>query len=163
MSELHGQRRRAASLPERAEPDNEHGLDPAPMPPEWIVEGNPVTRCRRLWGSTDDMAFTVMWDCTASRFDWPYDMDETICVLEGSVILTDPQGARHILQPMDTFHFPYGSRYHWNIPVYVRKLAFVHVPLNRKLRFAKRVFRGLKSLLRVRRRDQAAEGSALGG
>jgi hypothetical protein len=127
---------------------DDHGLGPAPIPSEWILEGNPVTRCRQLSGSTDDRAFTVMWDCTASRFNWYYEADETICVLEGSVIVTDPQGHRHTLHPMDTYLFPSGSRYHWNVPVYVRKLAFIHMPLPPKLRYARRVYRSLKGWFR---------------
>ncbi|HEX4051793.1 MAG TPA: cupin domain-containing protein [Steroidobacteraceae bacterium] len=144
MSEASGVQWREAWDRGQSEPAHDYGLGPAPIPPEWIVEGEPVTRCRMLSGSSDDRAFTVMWDCTASRFNWYYDADETICVLEGSVIVTDPQGQRHSLHPMDSYLFPSGSRYHWNVPVYVRKLAFIHMPLPPRLRYARRVYRSLK-------------------
>jgi hypothetical protein len=85
-----------------------------------------------------------MWDCTASCFHWYYDADETIYLLEGSVIVTDPQGQRHSLQAMDTYLFRAGTRYHWNIPLYVRKLAFIHAPLPRKLRIARKFYRSVK-------------------
>lgn len=146
---------------------NRYGLEPAAIPSEWILEGDPITRCRRLWGSTDDMAFTVMWDCTAGRFNWFYDIDETICVMEGSVTLTDVHGQRYTLEPTDTFYFPCGSRYHWTVPVYVRKVAFVHVPLSPKLRYAKRIYRSMKGWVGLNRSPGAAEGerrgAALGG
>lgn len=126
---------------------NPHGLEPAPINEGWILEGKPVTRCRLLSGSTDDMAMTAMWDCTAGRFHWYYDVDETICVLEGSIILIDPAGTRHTLHSMDTFFFPAGTRYDWTVPVYVRKIAFLHTPLSPKVRVARRLFRRVKGLL----------------
>ena len=155
---------REARIPGLSGQQNVHGLDPAPIPQDWILQGTPITRCRKLWNSTDDMAFTVMWDCTAGRFNWFYDIDETICVLEGSVILTSDSGERRTLRPMDTFYFPCGTRYHWNIPVYVRKVAFIHVPLTQKLRTAQRAWRLLKGVLQVGRGSAVAAGpgAALG-
>jgi hypothetical protein len=86
-----------------------------------------------------------MWDCTAGRFNWFYTVDEVIHVIEGSVILEDAAGARRQLQPGDTFLFPAGTRFLWTVPEYIRKIAFLHSPLSRKLRLAKRVFHILKS------------------
>jgi uncharacterized cupin superfamily protein len=163
MSEQQNTQRRMAWTPEVVPPANEYGLEAAPIPSDWILEGEPVTRCRRLWGSTDDMAFTVMWDCTAGRFNWFYDIDETVCILEGSVILTDIHGERRTLQANDTFYFPCGSRYHWTVPSYVRKVAFIHVPLPPKLRYAKRVYRSFKSWIGVGGKQSVSPGGALGG
>jgi uncharacterized protein len=125
--------------------DNAHGLDPDPIPPDWILEGQPVARSKRLVGSSDDLSSTHMWDCTAGRFNWFYTVDEVIHVLEGSVIVEDAMGERRQLQPGDTFLFPAGTRFHWTVPRYIRKIAFLHSPLSRKLRLAKRVFRLLRS------------------
>lgn len=166
MNESSSLRWREAWGQGQCEPANDYGLEPAPIPSDWILEGDPVTRCRRLAGSTDERAFTVMWDCTASRFHWHYEVDETIFVLDGSVIVTDPQGQRHTLRPMDVYLFPNGTRYHWEVPVYVRKLAFVHMPLPAKLRYARRVYRSLKGWFGAnpKRGTQAAgSGSPLGG
>jgi|SRR6185312_739254 len=169
MSDAQTARWRAAWARSQNERPRDYGLEPAPIPADWILEGSPLTRARKLADSTDGRAFTVMWDCTASRFNWFYDVDETICVLEGSVILTDPQGQRHSLHPMDTFLFPNGSRYHWNVPVYVRKLAFIHVPLPAKLQYARRIYRSVKALFgaekKKRNGGQSADGpgAALGG
>ena len=164
MNESNSVQRRSARGRAQGEPRRDYGLEPAPIPADWILEGEPVTRSRMLSGSTDERAFTVMWDCTASRFHWHYDVDETICVLEGSVILTDPQGNRHTLQPNDTYLFPAGTRYHWHVPVYIRKVAFIHLPLPKKLRYASRVYRALKGLFRPRPKAQAPGfSSALGG
>lgn len=159
MSDSRSAQSRRVRIRADEEPRNDYRLEPAPIPAAWLLEGNPVTRCRILAGSTDDRAFTAMWDCTAGRFHWYYDADETVCLLEGSVIVTDPQGQRHTLQANDIYLFPAGTRYHWNIPVYVRKLAFIHVPLPKKLRYARRVYQSLKRWFRVGGQP-AAQGGA---
>ena len=165
MSEAHGANadRRTAWQLGQSDPGAAHGLEPAPIHPDWILEGNPSARVRRLAGSSDDRAFTVMWDCTAGRFNWYYDVDETIVLLEGSVIVTDERGQRHTLQASDTFLFPYGSRYHWHVPDYVRKIAFVHLPLPRRLRLAQGAYRRLKGWLGLRPKGASNGGAALGG
>lgn len=120
-----------------------HGLLPATIPRAWILEGNPVARSKRLAVGSDQLATTWMWDCTAGRFNWIYDDDEVIHVLEGSVIVQDAGGVPQRLQAGDTFLFPAGSRYQWTVPNYVRRIAFSHPPLSRELR----IIRGLLSRL----------------
>ena len=128
--------------------NNPHNLASDPIPSDWVLEGSPVARSKLLVGSSDDMASTHMWDCTAGRFNWFYTVDEVIHVLEGTVIIEDAAGERRQLCPGDTFLFPAGTRFHWTVPLYIRKLAFLHSPLSRKLRLAKRVFRILTSPFR---------------
>ena len=125
--------------------ENPHGLQPDPIPSEWILEGNPTARRKLLVGSSDDRCSTHMWDCTAGRFNWYYGSDEVIHVLEGAVILEDAAGTRRRLEPGDVFLFPAGSTFHWTVPHYIRKIAFLHVPLSRKMRFAKGIYEFLKS------------------
>jgi uncharacterized cupin superfamily protein len=127
---------------------NEHRLSPAPISAGWVLEGNPAARGRLLSSSTDGMASTYMWDCTAGRFNWFYHVDETICIVEGSVILVDSSGSRQLLKPGDTFFFPRGSRFEWTVASYVRKIAFLHVPLSPKVLYLKRVFKAVKRMLR---------------
>ncbi len=137
----------------RAMLENPYELQPDPIPPGWILEGNPTARRKLLVGSSDDMASTHMWDCTAGRFDWHYGSDEVIYVLEGSVVLEDEAGVQRRLQGGDTFLFPAGTRFHWTVPHYVRKIAFLHVPLSRKMRLLKGIYNFLKSPFR---REQPA-------
>lgn len=125
-----------------------HGLIPAPIPQAWILEGSPVARKRHLAGSSDELAATLMWDCTAGRFNWFYDRDEVIHVLEGSVIIEDIAGVRQRLRAGDTFLFPAGTRYHWTVPEYIRKIAFLHSPLSREMRVIKGILRRLAALFR---------------
>jgi len=125
-----------------------HGLGPAPIPQAWILEGSPVARNKLLAGSSDQLASTYMWDCTAGRFNWFYDVDEVIHVLEGSVIIEDAAGVRRRLQAGDTFLFPAGSRYHWTVPNYIRKIAFLHSPLSRKMQLVRGLLRRLAAPFR---------------
>src|SRR6202522_4491096 len=67
-------------------------LDPSPINSSWILEGNPVARSRVL--SSRDGAFSVIWDCTAGKFNWFYDYDETVYIIEGSVLLKDAKGVQ---------------------------------------------------------------------
>lgn len=125
-----------------------HGLVSAPIPQAWILEGDPVARDRRLAGSTDQLAATFMWDCTAGRFNWFYDDDETIHVLEGSAVVEDASGARRLLQAGDTLLFPAGSRYEWTVPNYIRKIAFLHTPLSPELQAVRTTLKRLAAPFR---------------
>lgn len=132
----------------RALRQDTHGLGPAPIPRAWILEGNPIARNRRLAGSSDQLATTFMWDCTAGRFNWHYGEDEVIHVLEGSVIIEDAAGVRQGLKTGDTFLFPAGTTYHWTVPSYIRKIAFLHSPLSREMQIIRGILRRLKAPFR---------------
>jgi uncharacterized cupin superfamily protein len=122
-------------------------LKDAPIQPAWILEGSPKTRVKVLSdGSTDGSAFTVMWDCTAGRFNWFYDVDETVFILEGAVTLTLPSGTTRRLTAGSTYFFAHGTRAEWHVDQYIRKVAFCHSPMSAKLRLAKRLFCALKRL-----------------
>lgn len=128
----------------------------APMRDAWILEGTPVTRNKMLSGSTDGSATTYIWDCTAGRFNWYYDIDETVYVIEGSVTVKDHRGGSRKLVAGDTAFFPAGSSAEWTVEKYVRKVAFLQVPMPRPLRLAKRVVRSLKRLVRGNSAGDAA-------
>ena len=134
------------------------GLVAAPIPKPWILEGNPVARKKHLAGSSDRLASTFMWDCTAGRFDWHYDDDEVIHVLEGTVLVEGGSGVRRRLQAGDTFLFAAGSRYHWTVPHYVRKIAFLHSPLSWEMRIIRGVLKRLKAPFRRKPAGAAAWG-----
>jgi uncharacterized protein len=139
---------REPTAAEATTPENPYGLQPDPIPREWILEGNPTARRKLLVGSSDDRSSTHMWDCTAGRFNWFYACDEVIHVVEGTVIVEDEAGGRRQLRPGDTFLFPTGSRFHWTVPQYIRKVAFLHSPLSSKARMARGIFRALTAPFR---------------
>lgn len=122
------------------------GLKPAPIDPSCILQGRPVARNRLLAGSTDGTSNTLMWDCTAGRFTWYYGYDETVYVIEGSVTITLPAGSRR-LRAGDVAYFPAGCQAIWNVENYVRKIAFCHEPMSRRLRLLRRLGARLARLL----------------
>ena len=131
-------------------------LNPSPIYPSWILEGNPVARNRLISSSADGTASTLIWDCTAGRFNWFYDVDETIYVIKGGVVVRDVAGVARRLSAGDTIFFPAGTRAEWHVEDYIRKIAFCRIPLPRSVVFARRGFRFLKRLLGSGDRANAA-------
>jgi len=123
-------------------------LDPSPIYPNWILEGTPVACNKVLSTSADGTASTLIWDCTAGRFNWFYDVDETIYVMQGGVVITDAAGAARRLSAGDTIFFPAGARAEWHVEHYIRKIAFCRAPLPGLLVFTKRGYRFLKRFLK---------------
>lgn len=97
---------------------------PSPIDPSWVTEGDPRARVASLSRHTDGTAWTDLWDCTAGSFEWRYDVDETIHVVDGAAELTDDSGRTWSLRAGDVVSFRAGSRVRWVIPEYVRKIAF---------------------------------------
>src|ERR1700730_1052129 len=99
-------------------------LNPSPIYPNWVIEGNPIARNKVLSSSADGSASTLLWDCTAGRFNWFYDVDETLYVIAGGVVVKDVTGASRRLSAGDTIFFPAGARAEWHVEEYIRKIAF---------------------------------------
>jgi uncharacterized protein len=125
-------------------------LSPSPICAEWILEGNPVARNKLVSVSADGAASSYIWDCTAGRFNWFYEADETVYVIEGSVVVKDMAGTAHRLSAGDTIFFPAGTRAEWHVEDYIRKFALVRAPLPRWFVVAKRVYRLFKRLMKGR-------------
>ncbi len=115
-----------------------------PIEQSWILDGNPIARNCMVSASSDGLASTVLWDCTKGRFNWFYEFDESVHILEGSVVIEDEAGHVHNLSAGDTIFFPLGAHAVWTVQHYVRKLAFCRNPIPAPLKFANRVYRRLK-------------------
>ena len=122
-------------------------LSPSPIYAEWVLEGNPVARNKLVSVSADGAASSYIWDCTAGRFNWFYEADETIYVIEGSVVIKDIAGTARRLSAGDTIFFPAGTRAEWHIEDYIRKFALIRTPLPRSFVVARRVYRFFKRLI----------------
>ncbi len=120
-------------------------LNPAPIEPDWIRSGTPTARNAILSRSADGSAYTMVWDCTAGSFEWVYDCDETVHILEGSILLSDAGNPVRRLKAGDAVFFPKGAVVNWQIEGYVRKLAFMRDVLPPPVSF------GLKAVRRLRR------------
>jgi uncharacterized cupin superfamily protein len=121
-------------------------LNPSPIYPDWVLEGKPLARNQVLSRSEDGTSTTFLWDCTAGRFNWHYDVDETLYIIEGGVVVKDDAGTR-ILSVGDTIFFPAGAHAEWHVENYVRKIAFCRKPLPRMLVLAKRGFGRVKRIM----------------
>lgn len=99
-------------------------LRAAPIEPSWIHEGQPVARNTMLSRSADGMAWTLVWDCTDGRFEWHYDIDETIHFIEGSATISDGLSPPKTFRAGDVLFIPRGAVCHWHVESYVRKVAF---------------------------------------
>ena len=131
-------------------------LTSSPIRPAWVLEGDPVARNKRVSVSADGTASSFIWDCTAGRFNWFYDEDETIYVIEGSVVVREIGGAARRMNAGDTALFHAGSRTEWHVEKYIRKFAIIRAPLPRSMLFARRCYRLLKRIVGARGRKQAA-------
>lgn len=99
-------------------------LKPAPIPAEWVIEGNPQARSRRLSTSPDTTSSTMVWTCTPGKFHWHYNVDETLYILEGEVFVTNEKDEVRCLGPGDIAFFPAGSDSVWRVTKDIRKIAF---------------------------------------
>ncbi len=123
-------------------------LKPSPIEPSWVVAGNPVARASELMRSSDKSTWTVVWDCTAGSFEWIYNCDETIHIMEGSIVLKDDHSGPTRLGPGDVVFFPKGSRVHWEVEGYVKKVAFLRNVIPNPMTIPYKVARRLKAMLR---------------
>jgi uncharacterized cupin superfamily protein len=74
--------------------------------------------------SADGLASTMVWHCTEGKFNWYYDFDETILILEGSIVL-ECEGVKPVhYGPSDVTFFKDGAHAKWHVEGHVKKLAF---------------------------------------
>jgi uncharacterized cupin superfamily protein len=124
------------------------GLVDQPINPDWVLSGNPRARIR-LWAtSADKTTSNWVWDCTAGRFRWHHELDETIFIVEGGARISVGVGAPRELGPGDSAYIPAGSWTDWTVAEYVRKYAVVRVPVPPSLRY---VVKGFGARLHRRR------------
>jgi hypothetical protein len=130
-------------IPSRTEVE----LKPAPIEPSWIIEGNPVAMNATLSRSADGMASTIVWQCTEGKFEWHYDIDETIHIIEGSVVIESEGMKPTRFGPGDVIFFKDGASARWHIEKPIRKLAFCRRTQPQLVGLALRVASKLRSLL----------------
>jgi uncharacterized cupin superfamily protein len=132
-------------------------LKPSPIEPSWIIEGNPEARSHQLSMSACGTAITLVWACTEGKFNWYYDADETIIILEGSIVI-ESEG----MQPKrygvgDVIFFRDGAHAKWHVEDYVKKVAFCRQTNPFPLGFAIRAINKLRRMSRNGRSRRTAE------
>ncbi|WP_420413140.1 cupin domain-containing protein [Roseibium sp.] len=134
-------------------------LTPAPINPDWILDGSPEALCANLSAGTRGWAYTNHWSCTAGTFRWQYRWDESVLFLEGEVTITDDAGRVYEGRPGVSLFFPAGTSAVWHVPAYIRKIAFNQKPVPWYLHKISRVTERLQRLLG----QEVASDSGLGG
>ncbi|KAK43573.1 DUF861 domain-containing protein [Caballeronia sp. EK] len=119
-------------------------LEPDPIDPAWVLEGSPVARSGRWSQSLDTTTTSWVWDCTAGRFNWYFEEDETIYVIEGEVIITAEGQEPRTLRAGHAALFYAGTRSEWHVPRYVRKHAILRPHITKPVLLALKVSRKLQ-------------------
>jgi uncharacterized cupin superfamily protein len=137
-------------------------LTPRPIEPSWIIEGNPVAQSSVLSKSADGLASTIVWQCSEGKFNWFYDFDETILILEGSIVLENDGMRPTRYGPGDVVFFKDGAHARWHVEGHVKKLAFCRKTQPLVLAFALRAFSKIKRTLMPSGKRQPASLMAAG-
>jgi uncharacterized protein len=137
-------------------------LTPRPIEPSWIIEGNPQAQWCVLSQSADGLASTMVWECSEGKFNWYYDFDETVLILEGSIVLESDTMPPTRYGPGDVVFFRDGAHAKWHVEGRVRKLAFCRKTQPAWLGFALRAFSKIKRILLTSGKRQPASLLASG-
>ena len=137
-------------------------LTPRPIEPSWIIEGNPQAEWCVLSQSADGLASTMVWECSEGKFNWYYDFDETVLILEGSIVLESDTMPPTRYGPGDVVFFRDGAHARWHVEGRVRKLAFCRKTQPVWLGFALRVVLKLRKMLMPSGKRQPASLMASG-
>jgi uncharacterized protein len=89
----------------------------------------------------------MVWECSEGKFNWYYDFDETILILEGAVVLESDTMGPTRYGPGDVIFFKDGAHAKWHVEGRVKKLAFCRKTQPALLGFALRVFSRIKRTL----------------
>ena len=131
-------------------------LTPRPIMSSWIIEGSPQASGCELSNSADGLASTIVWHCTAGKFNWYYDFDETILILEGGIVLESDTMKPTRYGPGDVIFFRDGAHARWHVETYVKKLAFCRKTQPAWLGFALRVVGKLRRIFLPAGKSQPA-------
>jgi uncharacterized protein len=122
-------------------------LNPAPITPAWVIDGNPQARGRKLFESLDGLVTSFVWECSEGRFNWYYSCDETILLLEGSITLESDTMPKTRYGAGDVILFRKGAHARWHVEGHVKKLAICQTVLPTFFGAAIPLLRSLKRTL----------------
>lgn len=120
----------------------DHALQPIEVPQDWIKSGKPRFLYTEYVASPDRSSSSGIWSCEGpTTFEWRFDADETVHVLDGRVEITY-QGQHFVLESGDTAFFQADTRATWNVPKYMRKSFTLHQP-NAMVRLVRSLLRAI--------------------
>ncbi len=97
-----------------------------PIDPKSIESGSPVQRGHLYFNDADLGLMAGVWDCTPFTGTMaPYDVNEFMFILEGSVTMVLADGTRETINAGESFVIPKGLVCQWNQPGYIRKFFVI--------------------------------------
>ncbi len=95
-----------------------------PMPAGTVRSGDPGAKVRwlRVSGEGEPPYYAGIWSAEPSIFEWRFDMDETLHVLAGRVVVSVQGGDVLDLRPGDVASFPRGTVTQWDVREPFRKV-----------------------------------------
>jgi hypothetical protein len=93
----------------------------------------------------------MAWDCTAGRFQWHYNVDETLVVLAGEAFISSDGGEETRIGPGDVVYFPAGVSATWRVTDYIRKVAFLRQPVPPPFGFGVRAWHAFLRMAGIRK------------
>lgn len=101
----------------------------APIDPATLVAGEPVQRGHIYHQDAREGYLAGVWDCTAFTEPMqPYGVDEFMFLLEGSLVMSMPDGTDHRLKAGQGFVIPKGLICQWTQEGYLRKFFMILDP-----------------------------------
>jgi uncharacterized protein len=95
-------------------------VEPAPIPAEDIISGEPESTMAILWRTDDGKLYNGVWHCTPGVFMLS-SPGETITLIEGDVTIT-PEGSEPVaVRAGEIAYIPEGTRAKWEVRETVRK------------------------------------------
>lgn len=107
-----------------------HGpLPPTELPAHEILDGEPNAGCLFTAKSSDERTTAGFWSCDVGRYEFFFDYDEFVYLVEGEVRVTDKNDPERswVMQPGDTAHFENGCTAIWEVTKKMKKY-FVATP-----------------------------------
>ena len=102
-------------------------LDPSPLTPEQVLEGDPQSSVKILWASDDGTQASGIWECTPGTFTWEH-TNETAGFVQGKATITPEGGGPLNVTGGDAVFFPIGTKTHWVVEETVRKSFHLQSP-----------------------------------
>jgi uncharacterized cupin superfamily protein len=97
--------------------------------PEIFISSLPTQYDHGYFEDATHQMFVGLWESTPfERSVVPFPRNELMCILEGSVTLTDGDGTEHVFAAGDAAYVPMGTRCSWKSTETVRKFYAIFVP-----------------------------------
>jgi hypothetical protein len=92
----------------------------------------------------------MIWSCTEGKFNWYYDVDETLMILDGSIVLESKESGPKRYIAGDVILFREGAHAIWLVEESVKKIAFFRRTTPWGFNFSIRAANKLKRMIRRR-------------